>query len=91
MRKATALSTASRLIEDSLLHNAPWEEVGGKSARYYKIKWRKLVVRARDIVKKKMSRTCLFEQLECSKIHLFRELEQIKSDVPIIRTFHKLE
>ena len=31
MRKATALSTHSRGIEDSLLRNAPWEEVGSTS------------------------------------------------------------
>ena len=73
MRKAMTISTPSRLIKDSLLRNAPWEEVGCMSARYYKIK---------------LSRTCPFEQL---KVHLFRELEQIKFGVPIIRTFHKLE
>ena len=29
--KATALSPHSRRIEDSLLRDAPWEEVGGTS------------------------------------------------------------
>ena len=31
MQKATALSTHSRQIEDSLLRNAPWGEVGKMS------------------------------------------------------------
>ena len=30
-----ALSTHSRRIEDSLLRNAPWEEVGSTSERHY--------------------------------------------------------
>ena len=34
MQKATALATHSRRIEDSLLRNAPWEEVGGTSEHY---------------------------------------------------------
>ena len=35
MQKATAFSTYSRWIKDSLLHNAPWEEVGSTSKRHY--------------------------------------------------------
>ena len=35
MRKATALSSHSRQIEYSLLHNVSWEEVGSMSERHY--------------------------------------------------------
>ena len=33
--KVTVFSTRSRRIEDSLLRNAPWEDVGSTSERYY--------------------------------------------------------
>ena len=51
MRKARHSPLFSRQIEDSILHNAPWKNVG---------------VRAQDIraAEKKMSRTCLLERLE---------------------------
>ena len=35
MQKMTALSTHSRRVEDSLLLNAPWEEVGSTSESHY--------------------------------------------------------
>ena len=35
MWKATALSTHSRWIEDSLLRYIPWEEIGSTSERHY--------------------------------------------------------
>ena len=69
MRKATALSTHYRRNEDSLLLNAPWEEVGSTSERHYKQE------------RIKLSRTCPFKRLErliISKIHLFHKLEQNK-------------
>ena len=69
MRKVTALSTHSRWIEDSLLHNAPWEEVGSTSETL----WQEKI---------KLSRSCPFERLKwlyISKIHSFRELNNKNS------------
>ena len=35
MWKVTVLSTHSRWIEDSMVRNVPWEEIGSMSERHY--------------------------------------------------------
>ena len=81
-----------------LLYGGNWKAMAiSLSQGGLKIPRRKeMVARARKIMQEKIkqSRNCPFERLEWSvfsKIHLFHELERIKSCIPIIRMFHKLE